>query len=63
MSAAFVNLVAVLPTQQKICDSQGGYGHGKDKRKTKNEERKTHTQNLSLCPLNEKAQFNLLPIQ
>ena len=63
MSAAFVRLVAVLLIQQKICDSQGEYVPGKDRRKRQRMKKEKHTQNLSLCPLTEKAQFNLLPIQ
>lgn len=47
MSAAFfVNLVAVLPTQQKICDSQGGYGPGKDRRKRQRMKKEKHTHRI-----------------
>lgn len=54
MSAAFVSLVAVLPTQQKICDSQGGYGPGKDRRKRQRMKEETHTES-KLLPLNWKG--------
>ena len=61
MSAAFVSLVAVLPTQQKICDSQGGYGPGKDgrKRQIMKEERHTHTES-KLVPLYWKGTVQLI---
>lgn len=50
MSAAFVNLVAVLLTQQKFCDSQGRNGPGKDwrKRRGMKEEKHTHTESETL---------------